>query len=177
MRYAYGTVERIMKKNNKTGFVSAVAMLLLALFSAFGVIYWFTSKSSAEMIVFEADRIKARNFALAGVEKAKIFMMNEYRAGNLKPEFKKGETLDSDAKFFREEFKVKFEDGEYEIISIKPLVVGNDVWFDRPHFSGKRVIGKYDLWEIKTTGKVFRNKIKAEQSVLMKVYRDDLVYY
>ena len=62
-------------------------------------------------------------------------------------------------------------------MSIQPLKVGNDVWFDRPHFSGKRIIGKYDIWEINTVGKVKRSKIKAEQSVLMKVYRDDLVYY
>ncbi len=164
-------------KKNKKGFISAVALLLLALFSAFGIVYWFSSKSSAELIIFEADRIKARNFALAGVEKAKIFMMNEYRRGNNRPEYEKGSGKNSDSKFFREEFTKSFEDGEYEILSIQPLKVGNDVWFDRPHFSGKRIIGKYDIWEINTVGKVKRSKIKAEQSVLMKVYRDDLVYY
>ena len=164
-------------KKNKNGFISAVALLLLALFSAFGIVYWFSSKSSAELIIFEADRIKARNFALAGVEKAKLFMMNEYRRGNNKPEYSTKGFKSNDSAFFKEEFTKSFEDGEYEIISIQPLKVGNDVWFDRPHFSGKRIIGKYDLWEIVTVGKVKRTKIKAEQSVLMKVYRDDLVYY
>jgi hypothetical protein len=163
-----------MNKQNtskKSGFIAVVTLMFLVLFSIFGFAYWFSSKSSAELIMYESDRIKARNYALAAVERVKVHLFNEYARGEIKPVYHKGgnKTLDG-------EYNRKIDDGEYRVVQVKPLGEKGSEWYGRPHICfGGGVIGYYDLWEIITEGKVKKSGITAEAKVVIKIYRDNLV--
>lgn len=164
----------IFKKNKQnSGFIAVISLMLISLFSVFGVIYWFSSKSNTEIIMFEGDRIKARNFAMAGVEKVKIHLFNQYKVGNVRPDYIKGKDSRLDS-----EYNIKFDEGEYQIIKVAPLSTGVGEWHGMSHHGvGRRVIGNYDLWEVISEGKITKTGITAEANVILKVYRDNLIYY
>jgi hypothetical protein len=159
------------KLRNKGGFIAVVTLMFLVLFSIFGFMYWFSSKSSAELIMYESDRIKARNYALAAVERVKVHLFNEYSRGEIKPIYHKGGNKALDGEYNR-----KIDDGEYNVIQVKPLGEAGSEWYGRPHICfGGGVIGYYDLWEIITEGRVNKSGIKAEAKVVIKIYRDNIV--
>jgi hypothetical protein len=158
-----------LKKHN-SGFIAVVSLMLIVLFGIFGVMYWFSSKSNAELIMFESDRIKARNYAMAGIEKVKIHLFNQYNQGNKKPEYKEG----ADSRLDKE-YNIKFGDGSYKVTKVSPLGDGVGEWYGRPHFSRGLAIGFYDLWEIVCEGTVEKTRITAEVTAVVKIYRDDMV--
>ena len=158
-----------LKKHN-SGFIAVVSLMLIVLFGIFGVMYWFSSKSNAEIIMFESDRIKARNYAMAGIEKVKIHLFNQYNLGEKRPEYKEKSNSRLDA-----EYNIKFDEGTYKVTKVSPLGDGVGEWYGRPHFSRGLAIGFYDLWEIVCEGKVEKSGITAEVTAVIKIYRDDLV--
>ena len=148
-------------------------MLLLALFAVFGLTYWYASKANTDLITFEADRIKARNYALAGVEKAKLFLIEELTSGEKKPKYIYKHTPPNYSEFTN----FAIDEGEYDVVSIAPIKIDGNEIVDRPHYVGKeRLIGTYGVWEIVSVGKVKKSKIQAEISVIIKLYNDDIVY-
>ena len=149
-----------------------VALVMLILFGIYGVSYWFASRMSTDMIVKEAHRIKARSFAQAGVEKVKINIINQYNMGN--------HNLEYPSKIVKtrtdKEYKMKFSDGEYRVVSVKPYELSNKSFYNVPHYVKGVVIGRYDIWEIISAGKVKSSGVEAEITTLVKVYRDYVSY-
>ncbi|MBQ2592335.1 MAG: hypothetical protein II567_03540, partial [Candidatus Riflebacteria bacterium] len=92
-----------MYNKKRSGFIAFVTLFLLGIFGLMGIAYWFNSRMNTDMLWVESQRLRARNFAQAGIEKVKIHMCNVCQ---------RGEKTDMRLKEYRpEEFNKEFEDG------------------------------------------------------------------
>ncbi|MDN5279658.1 MAG: hypothetical protein PWR01_3623 [Clostridiales bacterium] len=157
---------------HRQGFIAMVSLILLLIFGILGIFYWMSSRMTTDMILTEAHRIKARNFAQAGIEKVKINICNQYNMNN--------HDLNYPSKFTRdridEEYHKVFADGEYRVISVKPYERSNLSYYNVPHYQKGVMIGHYDIWEVKSQGKVKQTGVTAELTSLIKIYRDYVTY-
>jgi len=156
----------------RSGFISMIALILLVIFAILGVAYWLSSRLTTDMIFAESQRIKARNFAQAAVEKVKINICNQYSMNNHNLDYPSKFTVDRVDK----EYNIEFADGEYKVISVKPYEEGGRRFYNVPHLQKGVMIGYYDIWEVIVNGKAKTTGIIAEMRTLVKVYRDHLVY-
>lgn len=156
----------------RQGFIAMVALILLVIFGILGVFYWLSSRMSTDMILTEAHRIKARNFAQAALEKVKINICNQYNMNN--------HDLNYPAKFTQsavdKEYIRIFPDGEYRVVQVKPYENENLSFYNVPHYQKGVMIGHYDIWEVKTLGKVNGTGVEVEMTSLIKIYRDYVTY-
>lgn len=161
-----------MLERQRHGFIAMFALVLLIIFGVLGTSYWITSRASTDMIIKEAHRIKARSYAQAGIETVKINIANQYSMGVHNVEYP--------SKYVKgrvdKEYNIKFTDGEYKVLSVKPFESENHTYQNALHYSNGVVIGHYDVWEIKAIGRVNSTKIEAEVKSLVKVYRDYVSY-
>lgn len=160
------------KTHKRTGFVAMVSLILLVIFAIIGVAYWLSSRLTTDMIFAEAQRIKARNFAQAALEKVKINIVNQYSMNNHDLDFPPRFTNDRISK----EYNLKFADGEYRVVSVRPYEEGGRRYYNVPHHSKGVKIGNYDIWEVVTHGIAKSTGITAELRALIKIYRDSVVY-
>lgn len=156
----------------RRGFIAIVALILLIIFGILGIFYWLSSRLSTDIILTEAHRIKARNFAQAAIEKVKINICNQYNMNN--------HDLNYPSKYCKgaidKEYHKTFADGEFRVISVKPYERDNMTYYNVPHFQKGVVIGHYDIWEVKALGKVFQTGVEAKITSLIKIYRDFINY-
>lgn len=124
------------------------------------------------MIVTEAHRVKARNFAQAAIEKVKINIANQYRANSYDMSFPNRYSRDRTS----EEYKMEFGDGRYEVLSVKPHEDGSRSYNAVPHHKNGIKIGYYDIWEVIALGEVTSSGVKARTRSLIKVYRSFVHY-
>jgi hypothetical protein len=154
------------------GFIAMTALIMLVIFGIIGVAYWLSSRLSTDMILVESQRIKARNFAQAAIEKVKINICNQYNMNN--------HNLAYPAKYTTEridkEYNMVFSDGEYRVVSVKPYEDGNRSYYNVPHHSKGVLVGNYDIWEVTTQGIAKPTGVVAEVRTLVKIYRDHIVY-
>ena len=68
-----------MKSNKRSGFIAFVCMFLLVVFGLMGIAYWFNSRMNTDMFYMESLRIKAKNYAQAGIETVKINIRNNIK--------------------------------------------------------------------------------------------------
>lgn len=160
------------RKPGKRGFVAMVALILLVIFAILGVAYWMSSRATTDMIFAESQRIKARNFAQAALEKVKINIVNQYAMNNHDLEFPPNYTNDQVSK----EYNIAFADGEYKVVSVRPYEEGGRRFYNVAHHSKGVKIGYYDIWEVNTHGVAKATGITAELRALIKIYRDFVVY-
>lgn len=156
----------------RRGFVAMVALILLIIFAIIGVAYWLSSRLSTDMIFAESQRIKARNFAQAAVEKVKINLFNQYSMNNHNLDYPSKFTVDRIDK----EYNIEFADGGFKVLAVKPYENGGRRFYNVPHFQKGVKIGNYDIWEIVVNGQAKASGIIAEMRTLIKVYRDQIVY-
>jgi len=163
------------KKNiscRRSGFVAMVSLILLVIFGILGVAYWLSSRLTTDMIFAESQRIKARNFAQAALEKVKINIVNQYNMNNHDLEFPPKFTNDR----VSAEYNMEFADGEYKVVSVRPYEEGGRRFYNVGHHSKGVKIGNYDIWEVTTRGVAKATGITAELRALVKIYRDFVVY-
>lgn len=156
----------------RRGFIAMIALILLVIFAILGVAYWLSSRLTTDMIFAESQRIKARNFAQAAVEKVKINICNQYNMNNHNLEYPTKYTTDRIDK----EYNMQFADGEYRVISVNPLEEGGRTYYNVPHYHKGVMIGHYDIWEVKVNGVAKATGITADMRALIKIYRDYIVY-
>lgn len=156
----------------REGFIAMTSLIMLVIFGIFGVAYWLSSRLSTDMILVESQRIKARNFAQAAVEKVKINICNQYNMNN--------HNLDYPAKYTSDridkEYNMSFSDGEFKVESVKAYEDGNRTYANVPHHAKGVLVGSYDIWEIKARGIAKPTGVVAEIRSLIKIYRDHIVY-
>jgi len=159
-------------KCRRSGFVAMVSLILLVIFGILGVAYWLSSRLTTDMIFAESQRIKARNFAQAALEKVKINIVNQYNMNN--------HDLDFPPKFTNDrvsaEYNMEFADGEYKVVSVRPYEEGGRRFYNVGHHSKGVKIGNYDIWEVTTQGIARPTGVVAEMRTLVKIYRDHVVY-
>ncbi|HAE40614.1 MAG TPA: hypothetical protein DCG57_18570 [Candidatus Riflebacteria bacterium] len=160
------------KKSARQGFIAMVSLILLVIFAILGVAYWLSSRLTTDMIFAESQRIKARNFAQAALEKVKINITNQYLMNNHDLEYPPRYTNDRVTK----EYNIQFADGEFKVISVKPYEQGGRRFYNVAHHSKGVKIGNYDIWEVTTNGVAKSTGITAELRALVKIYRDYVVY-
>ncbi len=163
---------------DRKGFIAFYSFILLLILGIFGIAYWWTSRLTTDMIVKESHRIIARNLAQAGVEKALVHIMNQYRLGNPSFEYPTGGNLGFSRDKADKEFNVSFADGSYLVEHIKPYVVpGSDRKMSGiPYFKNRVHVGFYDVWDISVIGKVDSTGIKVKVQTLAKVIRNFVQY-
>ncbi len=159
-------------KNRRSGFVAMVSLILLVIFGILGVAYWLSSRLTTDMIFAESQRIKARNFAQAALEKVKINIVNQYNMNNHDLDYPPRFTNDRVSK----EYNMEFADGEYKVVSVRPYEEGGRRFYNVGHHSKGVKIGNYDIWEVTTRGVAKATGINAELRALVKIYRDYVVY-
>jgi hypothetical protein len=159
-------------QNSKRGFIAMVALILLIIFGIMGVSYWMSSRMTTSLILNEAHRIKARNFAQAAAEKVKINLCNQYNMNNHNLNYPSEYTKDRTDK----EYNREFADGQYKVLSVQPHEADNMTYYNVPHYQKGVVIGHYDIWSVKTYGQVKSTGIEAEMTTLIKIYRDYVSY-
>ncbi len=149
-----------------------IALILLIIFAILGVAYWMSSRVTTDMIFTESQRIKARNFAQAAVEKVKINICNQYNMNN--------HNLEYPGKFssgrIEKEYYMEFADGEFKVIRVKPYEADGKKFYNVPHFQKGVMIGYYDIWEVIVNGTAKSTGMTAEMKTLIKIYRDHVVY-
>ncbi len=158
--------------NRRNGFVAMVSLILLVIFGILGVAYWLSSRLTTDMIFAESQRIKARNFAQAALEKVKINIVNQYNMNNHDLDFPPRFTNDRVSK----EYNIEFADGEFKVLSVRPYEEGGRRFYNVAHHSKGVKIGNYDIWEVTTRGVAKATGITAELRALVKIYRDYVVY-
>lgn len=153
-------------KNSKNGFIAPLTMFLLVIFGLIGIAYWYSSRMNTDMLFVEAHRIKARNFAQAGIETAKIEIVNRSRT----------KLYDKLSELKSKNFEKEFEDGGFRVVSIKPYELESVKYQKVPHIVKGRLVGDYDIWEVVAEGYSKQTKVTASIKTLIKVYRNSVVY-
>ena len=161
-----------MINNQRQGFIAMTSLIMLVIFGILGVAYWLSSRLSTDMILVESQRIKARNFAQAAVEKVKINICNQYNMNNHNLAYPAKYTTDRIDK----EYNMEFADGEFKVVSVKPYEDGNRSYYNVPHHAKGVLIGNYDIWEVTAQGIAKPTGVIAELRTLVKIYRDHIVY-
>ena len=157
-----------MYNKKRSGFIAFVTLFLLAIFGLMGIAYWFNSRMNTDMLWVESHRLRARNFAQAGIEKVKIHMCNVCQ---------RSDKFDMRLKNFKEaEFNKEFEDGGYRVKSIQPLTIGGVEYLNVKHTVKGRVIGEFDVWEVTVEGYTKKTGSKVEIKTTLRVFRDNIVY-
>jgi hypothetical protein len=156
----------------RSGFIAITSLIMLVIFAILGVAYWLSSRLSTDMIHVESQRIKARNFAQAAIEKVKINICNQYNMNNHNLDYPSKYTSDRIDK----EYNMTFSDGEFRVVSVAAYEDGNRRYSNVPHYLKGVLVGSYDIWEIKTRGIAKPTGLVAEMRSLVKVYRDHIVY-
>ena len=133
-----------------------------------GIAYWFNSKSNTDMLYVESQRFKARNYAQAGIEKAKICMCNLLQHS-------KSYDMDKSALSDKDK-RQEFEDGGYRITKIEPFRLNGKTYRNVPHLVKGKQIGNFDVWEITVEGYTKKIKTIVEIKHVIRVYRDYIVY-
>jgi hypothetical protein len=164
------TKSKFNRTNN--GFIAMISLILLLIFGILGISYWMSSRLTTDMILTEAHRIKARNFAQAAIEKVKINIVNQYSMNNHDLNYPSGIIKDR----VDEEYNKSFPDGEYKVVSVKPYEYANLTYYNVPHYQNGVMIGHYDIWEVEATGMVKSTGVQARKKTLVKIYRDYVVY-
>ena len=156
------------------GFVAVTALIILSILAILGFSYWSVSRQSTDQILKEAHRIKARNFAQAGVEKVMINVMNQYNMGNF--------DLDYPSKFVKKgtdkEYEIDFGDGRYRVEGVQLFIPpGTDKrMFGVPYYKNRVLVGFYDIWKINVLGEVYSTRVTARVETLIKIIRKTVDY-
>lgn len=159
---------KIVYNKNRRGFIAFVVMFLLVAFGLMGISYWYSSRMSTDSLFVESQRLKARNYAQAGIEKVKINMCNMcQRTDKFDMRLKASKTKD---------FSKDFDDGGYRVTSIEPFSVGNKEYLKVKHMVKGRLIGEFDVWEVTVEGYTKNPKTVVEIKHIIRVYRDNVVY-
>lgn len=159
---------KIMYNKRRSGFIAFVTLFLLAIFGLMGIAYWYSSRMNTDMLWVESHRLRARNFAQAGIEKVKIHMCNVCQ---------RGEKTDMRLKEYNpEEFNKEFEDGGYRVKSIEIFKYDGQEYNNVKHVVKGRVIGEFDVWEVTVEGYTKKAKTVVEIKTILRVYRDNVVY-
>lgn len=159
-------------------FTVIMCIVCLAIFAAG---YFYYSGSINTRVFSEAHKIKAVNYAKAGLEKAKLDIYNSYSMGIYDVSTESGKLIKNRAG--SNEYKFEFPDGGYEIISIKaqtmmvPEKPGSSKMVEAPVADIERTSkgepsGTYDIWIIETRGYTKRPSAKIKLRTLLKIYRD-----
>lgn len=158
----------------RAGFIAFYAFIMLLILGIFGISYWLVSRMTTDMIFKEACRIRARNFAQAGVEKVLINILNQYRLGNAKLDYPGKYTVERIDK----EYNVEFGDGRYRVELVKPYVLPGSFkeMFGVPYYKNQVLIGFYDVWQVVVVGEVPDANITARVETLVKVIRNFVHY-
>ncbi len=157
-----------MYNKRRSGFIAFITLFLLAIFGLMGIAYWYSSRMNTDMLWVESHRLRARNFAQAGVEKVKIHMCNVCQ---------RSENSDMRLENYNPvEFNKEFEDGGYRVKSIKPLTVDGVEYLNVKHVVKGRAIGEFDVWEVTVEGYTKKTKTLVEIKTILRVFRDNVVY-
>ena len=154
------------RRNSKKGFIAFVVLFLLVMFALMGIAYTYSSRMNTDMLFVESQRIKARNYAQAGIEKVKISMCNIcQRTNKYDMSIIKGE-----------KYEKEFEDGGYRIVSVKPFYMNGKEYYNVSHDVKGRTIGTFDVWEVTVEGYTKKTKAVVEIKTILRIYHDDIVY-
>lgn len=158
-----------MYNNKRKGFIAFVVMFLLVIFGLLGIAYWSSSRMNTDTLYIESQRLKARNYAQAGIEKVKLHMCNKCQRTN---DYDMTESSSSRlAKLSKD-----FEDGGYRVVSIQPFRVDGNMFKNVKHYVKGRLIGEYDVWEVTVEGYTKNVKTTVEIKHIIRIYRDNIVY-
>lgn len=159
----------------RRGFVAMLSLVLLIILGIFGIAYWLSSRLTTDQILREAQRIQARNFAQAAVEKVKVNIMNQYRLGNRNMDYPTGSFV---ADRIDREYSRTFAEGGYRVESVKPYSPpGSDLRMQNQRYFKNRIpVGYYDVWEIKAIGWAGNKSVEAHIDTLVKVIRTTIQY-
>lgn len=160
----------------RRGFIAMYSFVLLLILGIFGISYWWVSRMSTDMIVKEAHRIKARNFAQAGIEKVMVNIMNQYNLGNHDLDYDPGFKFSVER--IDKEYNVEFGDGSYAVDYVRPYEIpsSNRKMRGIPYYKNGIRIGHYDLWEVSVTGETSQSGIKATVRTIVKVICNHVLY-
>ena len=157
-----------MYNKKRSGFIAFITLFLLAIFGLMGIAYWFNSRMNTDMLWVESQRLKARNYAQAGIEKVKIHMCNVCQ---------RAEKTDMRLKEYNPaEFNKEFEDGGYRVKSIDVLKLDGAEYMNVKHVVKGRVIGQFDVWEVTVEGYTKKSGNVVEIKTILRVFRDNVVY-
>ena len=157
-----------MTRRRKSGFIAFVCLFLLVIFALMGIAYWYSSRMNTDMFYMESLRIKAKNYAQAGIETVKINIRN-----NIKFDKNFDMTLETNN---HKDYKKEFEDGGFRVISIKPLESDGIEFRSKPHFVKGRLTGYFDVWSIKVEGYTKKPSVVVEQDAIIRVFHENAVY-
>lgn len=157
-----------MYNKKRSGFIAFITLFLLIIFGLIGIAYWYSSRMNRDMLFDEALRLKARNYAQAGIEKVKIHMCNVCQRTN-KYDMS---TKNNNSK----EFTKDFGDGGYRVISIEPFTYEGNVYKNVKHFVKGRLMGEFDVWEVTVEGYTKKHNIVVETKNIIRLYHDSVVY-
>lgn len=159
----------------REGFIAFYAFIMLLVMGIFGISYWAVSRMTTDMILKEACRIRARNFAQAGIEKVLINILNQYRLGNARLDYPSNKYT---TERIDKEYNVEFGDGRYRVELVKPYILPGSTkeMFGVPYYKNQVLIGFYDVWRVVVVGEVPEEKISARVETLVKVIRNFVQY-
>ncbi len=162
------------RPSGRNGFIAFYAFIMLLILGIFGISYWIVSRLTTDMIYKEATRIRARNFAQAGVEKVLINILNQYRLGNARLDYPSKYTVERIDK----EYNVEFADGRYRVELVKPYTMPGTFkeMFGVPYYKNQVLIGFYDVWQVVVVGEVPATNTTARVETLVKVIRNFVQY-
>lgn len=167
----------LFSDRGQRGLAIVLTLFILMMLALFGVIYYKSSSDSMNEAYIEAERIRARALARAGMEKAMILIRDRYKKA--KYDWKYPEQ--GADPIGESEFSGKLTEGDWTIVSVEPYVYGNGLVTVGPYrripysiYGTRR--GVYDILEIRTEGKMAKSGIEVSLEALVKIIREDVDY-
>lgn len=177
-----------MKKfpRDRSGISIILTILIFFSLFAFGIIFLNLSTRSRDEAVWESARMKAKELANAGLNKAIMLLKHQHEKGNSFWRYPKQGNLSVSEK----ELKVKvYSDnekqdlyGEYEILEVTGYLYRKNIhtligpYENICYLRNGRKLGHYDILKIVTEGRVKKPDINCRLESIVKVIRQDVIY-
>ncbi|MFC1744944.1 hypothetical protein ACFL35_13210 [Candidatus Riflebacteria bacterium] len=162
----------------KKAFIIPLIAFFLFLLIIFGTLFYRNAQFQGSSIFRESEKIKARNLAQAGLEKAMVYIQRKYSYGEYDVKYPTGKFV-TDA--FDKEMDREIEGvGRYRILSVQPFSYSDGHYnltdyTNIPYVKNKKIIGRYDVWEVRSEG-ITVHKVGATLRTLIKIIRHEIVY-
>jgi hypothetical protein len=157
--------------------VIVLTLFVLMTIASFGVLYFQTSGNRLNESYTEAQRIKARALASAGLNKALILIRDRYKRAFYSWRYpEQGENV-----IGRSEFSGELGAGTWEIELIESYYLDSPEGSVGPYTDVPYVLygnrkGSYDILKIRARGRMKESKITASVTGLVKIIRQECQY-
>jgi hypothetical protein len=153
-----------------------MVLAMLGLLLVLGVSFSAFSRQTGQDVASQADTLRARALARAGLAKVQMVLRRQLEAHNYSWRYPEQNAR----KVPPSEFEGRLGDGTWRVVSVEPLVFRRGdaaigPYRNRPYRPGGEAVGYYDVCKVVTEGFVPRTSTGVRMTSLLKIVRRQVV--